>query len=188
MDRISPASRRRNLQKASPTVHGRAKARLRNTLAKIRRSDVCSSCKATYHRSWIFSTSSVSKFRLMVARKPLSSSITSCARSKSSSLSAKQYYGLTFTTSTGSLFMLFGQVSSGRFSGSPGRNKILSRFFTSSMTSFAAFESSRRSLRSMSLRGSLKNIEDLGVMVCPGAPSADDRPERVGVGLVDNKD
>ena len=37
----------------------------------------------------------------------------------------------------------------------------------------------------MSLRGSLKDIEDLGVMVCP---SVDDRPERVGVELVDRED
>ncbi len=40
----------------------------------------------------------------------------------------------------------------------------------------------------MSLRGSLKDIEDLGVMVGPGPPSVDDRPERVGVEFVDRDD
>ena len=97
--------------------------------------------------------------------------------------------GLTFSTSTGSLFMLFGQINSGRFSDSPGRSKILSRFFTSSIRSLAAFESSKRSLRTMSLKGSLKDIEDdLGVMVCPDPPSADVRPDRVGVEFVDRED
>lgn len=52
---------------------------------------------------------------------------------------------LTFTTSTGSFFMLLGHVKSGRFSGSPGRSRILSLFLTSSIRSFAAFESSNRS-------------------------------------------
>jgi hypothetical protein len=97
--------------------------------------------------------------------------------------------GLTFRTSTGSLFMLFGQINSGRFSDSPGRSKILSRFFTSSIRSLAAFESSRRSLRTISLKGSLNdNEDDLGVMVGPGPPSVDVRPERVGVGLAERED
>ena len=97
--------------------------------------------------------------------------------------------GLTFRTSTGSLFMLFGQINSGRFSDSPGRSKILSRFLTSSIRSLAAFESSRRSFRSMSLKGSLKDIEeDLGVIVRRGLPSADVRPERAGVGVTDRED
>ena len=95
---------------------------------------------------------------------------------------------LTLSTSTGSLFMLFGQISSGRFSGSPGRSRILRRFFTSSMRSLAAFESSRRSLRTISLSGSLRDIEDFGVRVWLETPSADDRPERVGVELADNED
>src|SRR5882762_248317 len=60
---------------------------------------------------------------------------------------------LTLTTSTGSFFMLFGQVSSGLFSGSPGRRRILRRFLTSSMRCLAAFESSRRSLRTIRVRG-----------------------------------
>ena len=59
----------------------------------------------------------------------------------------------TLTTSTGSFFMLLGQVSSGLFSGSPGRSKILSRFLTSSMRSLAALESSKRSLRTISSMG-----------------------------------
>jgi hypothetical protein len=84
--------------------------------------------------------------------------------------------------------MLLGQMSSGRLSGSPGRRRIFSRFFTSSMRSLAAFESSRRSLRTISLSGSLRDIEDLGVRVCPEMPSADDRPEREGVELADSKE
>jgi hypothetical protein len=40
----------------------------------------------------------------------------------------------------------------------------------------------------MSLGGSLHDIEDFGVIVCPETPSADDLPERAGVGLADNKD
>jgi hypothetical protein len=54
------------------------------------------------------------------------------------------------------------------------------------MRSLAAFESSRRSLRTISLSGSLRDIEDLGVRVCPEMPSADDRPEREGVELADS--
>jgi len=40
----------------------------------------------------------------------------------------------------------------------------------------------------MSLSGSLRDIEDLGVRVCPEKPSADDRPEREGVELADSED
>jgi len=40
----------------------------------------------------------------------------------------------------------------------------------------------------MSLSGSLRDIEDLGVRVCPEMPSADVRPEREGVELADNED
>lgn len=83
--------------------------------------------------------------------------------------------------------MLLGQMSSGRLSGSPGRRRIFNRFFTSSMRSLAAFESSRRSLRTISLSGSLRIIEDLGVRICPD-PSADDRPEREGVELADSEE
>jgi hypothetical protein len=60
------------------------------------------------------------------------------------------FRALTLTTSTGSFFMLFGQVNSGLFSGSPGLSKIFNRFFTSSVRSFAAFESSSRSGRTIS--------------------------------------
>lgn len=59
----------------------------------------------------------------------------------------------TFTTSTGSFFILLGHVSSGRFSGSPGLKRIFSRFLTSSIRSFAALESSSRSLRTISFGG-----------------------------------
>ena len=41
----------------------------------------------------------------------------------------------------------------------------------------------------MSLKGSLKDIEeDLGVIVCREPPSADVRPEREGVEVVDRED
>jgi hypothetical protein len=65
---------------------------------------------------------------------------------------------LTLTTSTGSFFMLFGQVSSGLFSDSPGRSNIFNLFLTSSMRSFAALESSKRSLRTINLRGTGSNF------------------------------
>src|SRR5258708_18647947 len=123
----------------------------------------------------------------MMARKPLSSSIASCGYSTPSLLPLGNNK-FTLSTSTGSLFMLLGQISSGRFSGSPGRSRILSRFFTSSMRSLAAFESSRRSLRTISLRGSLRDIEDFGVRVWLEMPSADDRPERVGAGHADSEE
>lgn len=56
----------------------------------------------------------------------------------------------TLTTSTGSFFMLLGHVSSGLFSGSPGLKRIFNLFFTSSMTSLAALESSSKSFRTIS--------------------------------------
>ena len=73
--------------------------------------------------------------------------------------------------------MLLGHVSSGRFSGSPGRSKILSRFFTSSIKSLAALESSSKSLRMMSLRDSLSGTEDLWLSVgwLVALPSNDER-------------
>lgn len=40
----------------------------------------------------------------------------------------------------------------------------------------------------MSLSGSLRDIEDLGVRVCPEMPSADVLPEREGVELADSED
>jgi hypothetical protein len=40
----------------------------------------------------------------------------------------------------------------------------------------------------MSLRGSLRDIEDFGVRVWLEAPSADVLPERLGVELADSKD
>ena len=64
--------------------------------------------------------------------------------------------------------MLFGQVNSGLFSGSPGLNKIFSLFLTSSMRSLAALESSNRSLRTMSFgtRPLLENWDDSRLGVC----------------------
>ena len=105
-----------------------------------------------HHRSCILSISRVSKFLCIVSRNELKSSITSYTSLGQTRIKYKNE--LTFTTSTGSFFMLFGQVNSGRFSGSPGRSKILRRFLTSSIRSLAALESSRRSFLTIKVRGS----------------------------------
>lgn len=87
-------------------------------------------------------------------------------------------YKHALTTSTGSFFMLFGHVSSGRFSGSPGLNRILSRFFTSSMRSLAALESSKRSFRMIRAGGEwmpfLEPLDELEL------PSREDLDEGLG--------
>lgn len=85
--------------------------------------------------------------------------------------------------------MLFGHVSSGRFSLSPGRSKILSLFFTSSVRSFAAFESSSRSLRMISFKGDGAETSGAGAGVTAGVlPSAGlpstGPPEGMGVGVI----
>jgi hypothetical protein len=93
--------------------------------------------------------------------------------------------------------MLLGHVSSGRFSGSPGRNKILSLFFTSSIRSLAALESSNRSFLMINFGGSLLLL--YGVW-CEGRTENDELPLRentpfselplsvaVGVGELDSE-
>lgn len=107
----------------------------------------------------------------------------------STSSPERRQYPQTLTTSTGSFFMLFGHVSSGLFSGSPGRRRIFSRFLTSSMRSLAALESSSRSLRTMSFgtRPLAENCDDSRFVGVWGTGLATSMEERVaGVRLLLN--
>jgi hypothetical protein len=91
MDRIFSAQHHRSLRITSPSVRETEKVHPHNTYLYVGKPVAKSKGKGRHHFSCTLSTSMVSKFRLMVSRKELSSSMTSCERQVS------QFYFVTTT-------------------------------------------------------------------------------------------
>lgn len=189
MGQTFSAQRRRSLQIAFPSVHGIGRVHHHNTYniektleRMTKQMDVPSLLNLFYFHCLKFFPHSFSKGTQQF-NDFLKKTNTSIRFLTTGYLATR-----TLTTSTGSFFMLFGQVSSGLFSGSPGRSKILRRFLTSSIRSLAALESSRRSLRTMGGRGCLAGdrgiISFRDLVLLPSVEDRDDSELEVDDGTV----